>query len=310
MSTFTNGAMMLSTNFLGHELSNPFVIPSGLARDEFLQESLESNAGVITFKTCTLRPYEGNPKPNVHGWQHGVINAIGLQNPGVMETAKLIAAAKNQYPDKVLIASIAAEQPTRFTQVASVIATAEPDFIELNLSCPNVEGLKHYFTESPKETSSAVSAVRRATNIPIIVKLGPTDNIIEVGQAAISAGAQALCAINTLPGLIVDLETHESVLSNVVGGISGPALKPVALRCVYELSQAVSVPIIGVGGISNERDALEMLLAGSTLVGVATAAWHQGITYTFEELPRRMESYLKQQKYESLNDFKKGGILT
>ena len=300
---------MLSTEFLGKTLPHPFLIPSGLARDEFLEESLKSNAAIVTFKTCTMRPYDGNPSPNFHGFQHGAINAIGLQNPGAMETSKQIIWARKTF-NKVLIASIAADNPTRFSQVAAMVQAAGPDFIEVNLSCPNVTGKKAYYTESPRDTSSAISAVLKTSTSPIIAKLGPTDNIVEVAQAAVAAGASAICAINTLPGLIIDLETRQSVLSNVVGGISGPALKPVALRCVYELSQAVDVPIIGLGGISNERDALEMILAGATVVGIATAAWHQGITFTFEEMPRRMESWLKQNEYESLDDFKSRGGIT
>jgi dihydroorotate dehydrogenase (NAD+) catalytic subunit len=204
-----------------------------------------------------------------------------LTNPGAEHEAILLAEAQARlHPLGVpLIASIFAGTVAEFAEVARIVAAAGPDLIEVNISCPNVgDEFGTPFAGSPETAAAVAGAVRQAVILPISVKLAPNvPDIARVAAAVVEAGADAITAINTVPGMVVDAVSGQPVLSNRVGGISGPALKPVALRCVYEIAQAVDVPIIGTGGVISGRDAAEMMAAGATLVGVGSAVWYRGV---------------------------------
>lgn len=255
---------MLSCKFLDFSLPNPFVLAAGVGHSEALVSvGMQSNAAIITTKSCTLESSDGNPYPVLEKWNGGFINAIGIKNRGVDETYHMVTRLKNAYPDKILMVSIAGHSLIEYKETCDIISSAKPDLIEVNLSCPNI-GYSSYFTESPDICNKIISGLRDITSIPLVSKLGPVFNVTDVALACEAGGADAISLINTVPGLIVDLKSRRSVLSNITGGLSGPAIKPIALKHIYAVKQKITIPIIGIGGISNGTDALECILVGAS----------------------------------------------
>jgi dihydroorotate dehydrogenase (NAD+) catalytic subunit len=237
-------------------------------------------------------------------WDGGLLNAIGLSNPGAeAEVPLLIAARERLAPLGVpLIASVFAGTVAAFAQVARTVAAARPALIEVNISCPNVgDEFGTPFAGSPQSAAAVTEAVKRAVGDgPISVKLAPNvPDIARIAAACVEAGADALTAVNTMPGMLIDVEAGRPVLSNRVGGVSGPALKPVALRCVYALRRAVDVPIIGTGGVTTGRDAAEMLMAGATAVGVGSAVWYRGVA-ALGEITQELAALMAHEGYATL----------
>lgn len=267
----------LSVEIAGVRLSNPLVLASGIwgTTPELLERAARAGAGAVTAKTCTPAARRGHRNPTALDWGHGLLNAMGLPNPGAEEEAAMLAEARRRIGllGVPLIASIAADTVEGFAEAAAAVSRARPDLIEVNVSCPNVAaGCGEMFAASPDAAAEATRAVKRATSIPCLVKLSPhVADIAAVARAVAAAGADGITAVNTLPGMLVDAETGLPILANRTGGISGPALKPVALRSVYEVCAAVGIPVVGTGGISTGVDALEMISVGATAVGVGTA---------------------------------------
>lgn len=264
-------------------LKNPLVLASGVmgTSPPLLERMARSGAGAVTAKSCGLQGREGHPNPVMAVWEHGLINAIGLTNPGVDEEIELLKATKEALtPLGVpLFASIFAGCFEDFGLAAKKILKAEPDLIEVNISCPNVHdefGLPFAAgAESAAEVTRLVKAEVNDTSISI--KLAPNvPDIGHIAEAVVAAGADMISAINTMPGMVIDADAAQPVLSNTTGGISGPALKPIALQCVAQIAGRVSVPIIGMGGILTGRDAVEMLMAGASAVGIGSALWYRG----------------------------------
>jgi len=273
----------LSVSLCGIHLHNPLVLASGIlgTSAELLERVAQCGAGAVTSKSCSPMPRVGHPNPTVLDWGHGLINAVGLSNPGADEEVPILREAKLRLaPLGVpLIASIFAETVEEFGEVARKVAEAEPDFIEVNISCPNVEAeFGRPFAADPGAAAAVTAAVRRAVSLPIIVKLSPNvSDIAAIARAVEAEGADAIAAINTLgPGMVIDLDSGKPILANRVGGVSGPAIRPIAVRCVYDVARAVRVPVIGMGGITCGRDAAEMIMAGATAVGVGTAVYYRG----------------------------------
>lgn len=290
----------LSVTLANLYLSNPLILASGVmgTSPALLQRVALSGAGAVTAKSCGPAPREGHPNPVMIDWGHGLLNAIGLTNPGVEEEVHLLKDAQVLLkPLNVpLIASIFAGTVEEFGEVAAVVADAEPDLIEVNISCPNVHddfGLP--FAADYQSAAEVTRSVKNAVkNIPISVKLAPNvPDIGRIAQAVVDAGADVITAINTMPGMVIDADAAKPVLHNRTGGISGPALKPIALRCVAEIAQSVDVPIIGTGGVLTGKDAIEMLLAGATAVGVGSAIWYRGPD-AFKLIKEEMVDYLQK----------------
>jgi dihydroorotate dehydrogenase (NAD+) catalytic subunit len=294
---------------LGHlSLKNPLVLASGVmgTSPELLHRVALSGAGAVTAKSCGPRPRAGHPNPVMVEWEHGLLNAIGLTNPGVNDEVKLLMDAKQRLkPLHVpLIASIFAGTADEFGEVALIVAEAEPDLIEVNISCPNVHddfGLP--FAADPKSAAEVTQSVKqKVVDIPIAVKLAP--NVPDIGRIArsvVDAGADMITAINTMPGMVIDVDAALPVLYNRSGGISGPALKPIAVRCVAEIAQFVNVPIIGTGGVITGRDAVEMMMVGATAVGVGSALWYRG-PEAFKLIKDELQLYLHENGYKSVNE--------
>jgi dihydroorotate dehydrogenase (NAD+) catalytic subunit len=272
----------LSCRIAGVRLANPLVLASGIwgTSPSLLDRAAASGAAAVIAKTCTPAPRSGHRNPTAVDWGHGLLNAMGLPNPGAEEEVELLREAARLLGRRgvALIASIAADTAEAFGEAAALVARAEPAFIEVNISCPNVRA-DHgaMFASSPSAAAEVTRRVKAATSIPCIVKLSPNvSDIAAVARAVADAGADAIDAINTMPGMLIDAETGAPVLANRTGGISGPALKPIALRCVYEIASAVALPIIGTGGVLTGTDAVEMLSAGATAVGIGSAITYRG----------------------------------
>lgn len=229
--------------------------------------------GAVTVKSMTLEPWQGKPTPRMVETPSGMLNAIGLQNKGVEYFLQYDLRWLNSVKVPV-IASIAGNTIQEFVRVATRLRGAPGVIaVEANISCPNLEDRDNMFSHDPKATSMVVSAVRRELDVPVFAKLSPNvTSITEIAGAAVDAGAQGLSLINTVVGMAIDIETGRPALGGVMGGLSGPAIRPIAVRAVYEVHQAYpTVPIIGMGGVVNAHDALEMLMAGATAVAVGTA---------------------------------------
>jgi dihydroorotate dehydrogenase (NAD+) catalytic subunit len=218
----------------------------------------------------------------VLAWEHGLINAVGLANPGVEAEIEELARAKVLLRPlgAALIASIFADTVEHFAQVAASVVRARPDLIEVNISCPNVhDEFGTSFSADPGAAADVTAAVKEAVAgaTPVLVKLSP--NVTDIGaiaHAVQAAGADGITAINTLTGMVIDVHARRPVLANRSGGLSGPAIRPLAVRCVYEIYRAVDLPIIGTGGVTSGRDAVEMILAGATAVGIGSAVYSEG----------------------------------
>jgi dihydroorotate dehydrogenase (NAD+) catalytic subunit len=300
----------LSVDFCGVHLPNPLVLAAGVLGTgaELLERVARAGAGAVTAKSCGPEPRAGHRNPTVLDWGHGLINAIGLANPGVEEMAAILKDAKGRLQPlgSPLIASIFAKTVEGFTEVARRVSEAEPDFIEVNISCPNVVAeFGRPFAADPDSAAAVTEAVKGATHLPVIVKLSPNvTDIAAIARAVETAGANAIAAINTVgPGMVIDLYSGRPILANRVGGVSGPAIKPIAVRCVYEICQAVRVPVIGIGGVSTGLDAVEMIMAGAMAVGIGSAVYYRGVG-VFEEILREMASFMAEQGYGSLADFR------
>lgn len=272
----------LPVDIAGVRLPRPLVLASGIlgTHASLMERVARAGAGAVTSKSAGPEPRGGHVNPTCIDFGGGLINAIGLANPGAeAEVAMLTETRAALAPLGVpLIASLFADTVERFAEVAATLARAEPDLIEVNISCPNVASeFGEPFAASPEAASAVTAAVRAEVDMPVIVKLAP--NVPAIGRiaaAVVDAGADAICAINTMPGMVIDVESGMPVLANRSGGVSGPALRPIAVHAVYQVAEAVDVPIIGTGGVTSGDDVIEMISAGATVVGVGTAVYYDG----------------------------------
>ncbi|MFP7340606.1 dihydroorotate dehydrogenase [Bacillus safensis] len=287
---------MLNVELPGLSLKNPIIPASGCFGfgREFASLYDLSLLGGIMIKATTLEPRFGNPTPRVAETGAGMLNAIGLQNPG------LKGVLENELPwleqfDTPIIANVAGSQVDDYVEVAKQISQAKNvHALELNISCPNVKTGGIAFGTDPNMAASLTKAVKKVSSVPVYVKLSPNvANIVEIAQAIEAAGADGLTMINTLIGMRLDLKTGKPILANKTGGLSGPAVKPVAVRMVHEVSQAISIPIIGMGGVQSAEDVLEFLLAGASAVAVGTANFVNPFICPeiIEELPNVLAAY-------------------
>lgn len=269
-----NHDINLSVDIAGIAMGNPVMVASGTFG--FGQEYNDfydiNRLGAIVTKGLTLLPKTGNPPPRIHETPAGMLNSVGLENPGVEEFIK----KEWPYLSKLnipVIANIDGDTAEDYHKLAKRLSTLDNlAALEVNISCPNVEKGGLAFGQEPESAYEVTQAVREATNLPIIVKLSPNiTHIQKIAEAAVSAGADAISLINTLLGMAIDIHNQRPVFSRTFAGLSGPAVKPVALRMVWEVYQAVNVPIIGMGGITTWQDAVEFILAGASAIAIGTA---------------------------------------
>lgn len=263
----------LSVEICGLRLQNPIMPSSGSFGLPGYEEYMDLNVlGALVAKSITLHPRPGNPPPRIAETPAGMLNAVGIQNRGVKWFIEN-DLPKLRHFSPPLIVSIAGTKVEDFAQAAELLEKEEGiAAYEINVSCPNMEAGGRAFGMSAAATQAVVASVKKHTRRPLFTKLTPNvTDIVEIAQAAVEAGSDGLTLINTLLGMAVDVRRRRPLLANILGGLSGPAIKPVALRCVYQVAQAVKVPIIGVGGIASAADVLEFLLAGASAVQVGTA---------------------------------------
>jgi dihydroorotate dehydrogenase (NAD+) catalytic subunit len=265
----------LSVSLCGIELANPIIPASGTFGygHEFAALYDLNCLGTFSMKGTTLSPRFGNPTPRIAEAPAGMLNAVGLQNPGVDAVIREELPKLQKVFHKPVIANVSGFSVEEYVEVCRKL-DAEPQvgWLEVNISCPNVHGGGMSFGTDPKAAAAVTSAVKAVTKKPVIVKLSPNvTDIVSIARACEDAGADALSLINTVMALRIDLKTRRPILSNLTGGLSGPAVFPLALRMVWQVSRAVSIPVIGLGGVSSAEDAAEMLLAGATAVQVGAA---------------------------------------
>ena len=265
----------LSVSLCGIELANPIIPASGTFGygHEFSQFYDLDLLGTFSMKGTTLSPRFGNPTPRIAEAPAGMLNAVGLQNPGLDTVIAEELPRLKMVFHKPIMANVSGFSVEEYTQVCARF-DAEPQvgWLEVNISCPNVHGGGMSFGTDPKAAAEVTRAVKAVTTKPVIVKLSPNvTDIVSIAKACEDAGADGLSLINTLLSLRIDLKTRRPILANTTGGLSGPAVFPLALRMVWQVSQAVKIPVIGLGGISSAEDAAEMMLAGATAVQVGAA---------------------------------------
>ena len=284
----------------GVELKNPVMTASGTfgSGAEYSEFVDLNKLGAVVTKGVANVPWPGNPTPRVAETASGMLNAIGLQNPGIDVFCERDIPFLKKY-DTNIIVNVCGKSTEDYCEVVERLGNEPVDLLEINVSCPNVKEGGIAFGQDPKALEAITKEVKKYAKQPIIMKLSPNvTDITEMAKAAEAGGADILSLINTLTGMKIDIYKKTFALANKTGGMSGPAVKPVAVRMVYQVAQAVKLPIIGMGGISTAEDALEFILAGASAVSVGTANFFN--PYAAEEVVRGIEDYMKSQKTEDI----------
>ena len=294
--------MNLSVDIAGVTMKNPVTTGSGTfgSGEEFSEFVDLSKLGAVTTKGVANVPWPGNPTPRVAEVYGGMLNAIGLQNPGI----NVFVERDVPYLKKAgatIIVNVCGKSEKDYVEVVERLSDEPVDLLEINVSCPNVKEGGIAFGQDPKALYEITKAVKAKAKQPIIMKLSPNvTDITEMAKAAVDAGSDALSLINTLTGMKIDIERRDFVLANKTGGMSGPAIKPVAVRMVYQVANAVDVPIIGMGGIATAEDALEFIMAGATAVSVGTANFINPATTL--EVVDGIKTYMERHQINDINE--------
>lgn len=284
-------------------LQHPIMLASGIlgTTPSMLIKAYKAGASAVVTKSLTINPRDGYPNPVIVELRYGLLNAIGLANPGVENYLAECLEFKEVLAKIPVIFSIAGTRVEEYVRAAYLISEKSlGKALELNLSCPHVQETK-LFSEDPKLTAQVVKSVCDVTSLPVFVKLGLSTNLMDVVEAAVKHGASAITAINSIKAMAIDINAKKPVLSSIYGGLSGPAIKPIALRIIYELYKSFSIPIIGVGGISKWQDVVEFLIAGATAVQVGTAIYKRGFKL-FKELVKGLRKYMEKEGFKSIKD--------
>ncbi|MFA6531230.1 MAG: dihydroorotate dehydrogenase [Candidatus Micrarchaeia archaeon] len=295
----------ISVSIAGLKMKNPTVLASGVTdvTKKALENAAGNGAGAVTTKSISLEPRKGHNTPILAETPSGFINAVGLANPGIEEALKEFGGWKSDAP---LILNVVGKDAGEFSLLAEKIAKSgiHVDAVELALSCPHTPGYGTMAGQNtPEATLQILKTVRAKLNVPLIAKLSPNISALgEVAKAAESGGASAINMGNSVgPGMVINIERKAKVLSFGFGGLTGPAIKPIAVRCVYDVYESVKIPIIGTGGITNGRDAIEMMMAGASAVGVGTAVYYRGAK-VFGMIANEMQEWMKKNEISSLKE--------
>ena len=295
---------MLQTNLCNIRLKNPTILASGIlgVTRESVERIGKNGAGAVTLKSLCHEERPGNRNPTMFGYDSVFLNAVGLPGQGIDSAMKDFGRLDNL--SVPVIGSIYGYNVNQFGEVAAKMASLKPAMIEVDISCPHLDYGKPYHAD-PELTAKVTSIVKKNSGkIPISIKLSPNvHDIKEIAHAAEKAGADAITAINTATGMVIDIDARRPVLANKTGGVSGPALKPIAVRCVYEIYETVKIPIIGTGGVTYGKDAVEMVMAGATGIGIGTGIFYRGIG-VFKKVCDEMESWMKKNKIKNLDEIR------
>ncbi len=294
--------MNTKVRIAGVELKNPVMVASGtFGSGEEYSEFVDLNQlGAVVTKGVANVPWPGNPTPRVAETYGGMMNAIGLQNPGIDVFIKRDIPFLKQFDTRIIV-NVCGRSTEDYVEVVERLGDEPVDLLEINISCPNVKEGGIAFGQNPAMAEAITKAVKRVAKQPVIMKLSPNvTDITEMAKAVEAGGADAVSLINTLTGMKIDIHRQTFALANKTGGLSGPAVKPVAVRMVYQTANAIKLPIIGMGGIASAEDALEFILAGATGVSVGTANFYN--PYTTKEVVDGIEAYMKQHQIENISD--------
>lgn len=292
----------MSVNLAGVTLKNPVMTASGTfgSGAEYSEFVDLNHLGAVVTKGVANVPWPGNPTPRITEVYGGMLNAIGLQNPGIDVFAKRDIPFLKKYDTKIVV-NVCGKTTEDYLEVVERLADESVDLLEINISCPNVKEGGIAFGQDPKAVEAITKAVKAKAKQPVIMKLSPNvTDITVMAKAAEAGGADALSLINTLTGMKIDINRRTFALANKTGGMSGPAVKPVAVRMVYQTAQAVKIPIIGMGGIATAEDALEFIMAGATAVSVGTANFFN--PYATVQIAEEIENFMKQHGVEDIHE--------
>lgn len=298
--------MNLNVNFCGISFPNPTVVASGYlgVTGASLANCVRNGAGGVTGKTLFMEERPGHPNPTVLTFPGGIINAVGLCGEGIRAAYHEFVKYRELAPENPIIGSIGGKNLDELVEVARIMQEYPVDMLELNFSCPNVDDeMGRPIACDPQLTAQATKAVRKVVKKPISVKLSPNvPNIGLIARQAEAEGADAITAVNTMgPGMLIDIRMRRPILANKVGGVSGQALKPIALRCVYDVYKSVKIPIIATGGIIKGEDAIEMLMAGGTLLGVGSAIAHYDLA-CFDMITDKIREFMKEEGFSDISE--------
>lgn len=294
--------MNMTVNIAGVEWKNPVTVASGTfgSGAEYADFVDLNRLGAVTTKGVSNVPWQGNPTPRVAETCGGMMNAIGLQNPGIDLFCERDIPFLRNYDTKIIV-NVCGRSEEDYCEVVDRLGNEDVDMLEINISCPNVKEGGIAFGQNPKAAENITRAVKKYAKQPVIMKLSPNvTDIGEMAKAVEAGGADAVSLINTLTGMKIDIRRRRFVLANQTGGVSGPAIHPIAVRMVYQAAQAVKVPVIGMGGIACAEDAIEMLLAGASAVSVGTANFHNPAVTL--EIIDGIEAYLKENHMEDVRE--------
>ena len=292
----------MKVNIAGVEFKNPVTVASGtFGSGEEYSEFIDLNdLGAVTTKGVASEPWEGNDTPRVAETHGGMLNAVGLQNPGVDVFAKRDIPFLRKFDTKIIV-NVCGHTEEEYLDCVKRLADEDVDMLEINISCPNVKEGGIAFGTDPKAVEEITRKVKEVAKQPVIMKLSPNvTDIVEMAKAAERGGADALSLINTLTGMKIDIEKQDFVLANKTGGLSGPAIHPIAVRMVYQVANAVDLPIIGMGGIATANDAIEMILAGATMVSVGTANFYN--PNATMDVVKGIEDYMVKHGVSDINE--------
>lgn len=296
--------MNTTVNIAGVTWKNPVTVASGTfgSGAEYSELVDLNRLGAVTTKGVANVPWPGNPTPRIAETYGGMINAVGLQNPGIDLFAKRDIPFLKKY-DTRMIVNVCGKSEADYVEVVERLAQEPVDMLEINVSCPNVKEGGIAFGQNPDALYGITKAVKAVAKQPIIMKLSPNvTDITEMAKAAEAAGADALSLINTITGMKIDIHRRTFAVANKTGGLSGPAIKPIAVRMVYQVAHAVRIPIIGMGGIMTGEDAIEFIMAGATAVSVGTATFHDPMASV--KVVEGIEAYMKQYGVEDINELR------
>jgi len=290
----------ISTKIAGIRLKNPTILASGIMDEDAgsMQRIIECDAGAIVTKSIGINAREGYPNPTLIELDFGMLNAMGLPNPGIKEYYQEINQLKNSKTP--IIGSIYGANSKEFNKLAGMMEDFGVSSLELNLSCPHAKSYGLELGCNPKLVRKITTQVKEHVNIPVFVKLSPNvTNIIEIAQSAEDGNADAIVAINTVKAMKIDLELKKPILSNKIGGYSGKAIKPIGIRCVYEISKNIEIPIIGVGGITTGEDAVEYFMAGASAIQIGSAIYYRGLNI-FKDICFEIKKFMEVHNYNKL----------
>ena len=298
--------MNLNVNFCGIDFPNPTVVASGYlgVTGASLANCVSNGAGGVTGKTLFMNERPGHPNPTILTFPGGVINAVGLSGEGIKNAKHEFEKYREMAPDNPLIGSIGGHGLDELIEVARIMDEYPVDMLELNFSCPNVEGeMGKPIACDPMLTAQATKAIRKVVKKPISVKVSPNvPDISLVAKHAEANGADAITAINTMgPGMVIDINMRRPILANKVGGVSGHAIKPIAVKCVWDIYRATKLPIIATGGIINGKDAIEMLMAGGSLLGIGSAIVYHDLK-CFDMITDKIRAFMKDEGFTDVSE--------